>query len=77
MTNEAILMNNKFSECNKEELEQYWNEMKDFYKNGWISDGAALEKMRDWYCDHYTIGISIMERDLLRAIACKFFEEST
>ncbi len=73
MSNKEILKNNKFADCNKESLERYWEELKNFYQNGWVSSDTALGKMRDAYCDEFPAGIIVMEQDLLRAIACSKF----
>ena len=74
MTNEKTLKGNKFADCTIEELHNYWNEMKDFYENGWISSDTLLGKMRDIYCKEFPAGIVIMEQDLMRAICCKVFD---
>ena len=37
MDKEKILHNNLFASCTKEDLSQYWDEMKTFYRDGWIS----------------------------------------
>ena len=76
MDKEKILHNNFFASCSKEELGQYWDEMKQFYRDGWISSDTALGMMRDNYYNKYAAGVVIMEQDLLRAIACIAFEES-
>ena len=75
MDKEKILQNNLFSDCSEEELRQYWDEMKEFYRDGWIAFGTHLGDMRNKYCEKYPTGIVIMEQDLLRAIAIKMFEE--
>ena len=75
MDKEKILQNNLFSNCSEEELRQYWDEMKEFYRDGWIAFGTHLGDMRDKYCEKYPAGIVIMEQDLLIAIAIKMFEE--
>ena len=75
MDKEKILQNNLFSDCSEEELRQYWDAMKEFYRDGWIAFGTKLGDMRDKYCEMYPAGIVIMEQDLLRAIAIKMFEE--
>ena len=75
MDKEKILHNNLFDSCTKEELSQYWDEMKTFYRDGWISSDTALGMMKDNYCNKYADGVVIMEQDLLRAIACVAFDE--
>ena len=75
MDNEKILKGNLFADCSEEELRQYWDEMKEFYRDGWIAFGTHLGDMRDKYCDMYPAGIVIMEQDLLRAIAVKMFDK--
>ena len=75
MDKEKILQNNLFADCSEEELRQYWDEMKEFYRDGWIASWTTLGEMRDKYCDMYPTGIVIMEQDLLRAIVIKMFEE--
>ena len=75
MDKEEILHNNFFASCSKEELGQYWDEMKQFYRDGWIAFGTHLGDMRDKYCEKYPAGIVIMEQDLLRAITVKMFDK--
>ena len=75
MDKEKILHNNLFASCSKKDLSQYWDEMKTFYRDGWISSDTALGMMRDNYCSKYAAGVVIMEQDLLRAIACVAFDE--
>ena len=75
MDKEKILKGNLFSNCSEEELRQYWDQMKLFYRDGWIAFGTHLGDMRDKYCEKYPAGIVIMEQDLLRAITVKMFEE--
>ena len=75
MDKEKILQCNLFADCSEEELRQYWDQMKEFYRDGWIASWTTLGEMRDKYCDMYPAGIVIMEQDLLRAIAIKMFEE--
>ena len=74
MDKEKILQNNLFADCSEEELRQYWDEMKEFYRDGWIAFGTHLGDMRDKYCEKYSAGIVIMEQDLLRAITVKMFD---
>lgn len=74
MEKEKILANNLFANCSEKELSQYWDEMKEFYRDGWIQSNTALYKMRDAYCNKVPTGIVIMEQDLLRAIACMVFD---
>ena len=75
MDKEKILQCNLFADCSEEELRQYWDEMKEFYRDGWISSDTALGMMRDNYCNKYVAGVVIMEQDLLRAIACVAFDD--
>lgn len=75
MDKEEILNGNLFADCSEEELRQYWDQMKLFYRDVWIASGTALGEMRDKYCDMYPAGIVIMEQDLLRAIAIKMFDK--
>ena len=75
MDKEKILRCNLFADCSEEELRRYWDEMKEFYRDGWIAFGTHLGEMRYKYCDMYPAGIVIMEQDLLRAITVKMFEE--
>ena len=75
MDKEKILKGNLFSDCSEEELRQYWDEMKEFYRNGWIAFGTRLGNMRDKYCEKCPAGIVIMEQDLLRAITVKMFDK--
>ena len=75
MDKEKILKGNLFSDCSEEELRQYWDAMKEFYRDGWIAFGTKLGDMRDKYCEIHPAGIVIMEQDLLRAIAIKMLEE--
>ena len=75
MEKEKILRGNLFSDCSEEELRQYWDAMKEFYRDGWITFGTKLGDMRDKYCEISPAGIVIMEQDLLRAIAVKVFED--
>lgn len=75
MDKEKILQNNLFADCSEEELRQYWDEMKEFYRDGWIAFGTHLGDMRDKYCEKHPTGIVIMEQDLLRAITVKMFDK--
>ena len=74
MDKEEILNGNLFADCSEEELRQYWDEMKEFYRDGWIAFGTHLGDIRDKYCEKYPAGIVIMEQDLLRAITVKMFD---
>lgn len=75
MDKEKILQGNLFANCSEKELRLYWDEMKEFYRDGWIAFGTKLSDMRDKYCEMYTTGIIIMEQDLLRAITVKMFDK--
>ena len=75
MDKEKILQGNLFANCSEEELRRYWDEMKEFYRDGWIAFGTHLGDMRDKYCEKYPAGIVIMEQDLLRAITVKMFDK--
>ena len=75
MNKEKILHGNLFANCSEEELRLYWDEMKEFYRDGWIAFGTKLGDMRDKYCEMYTTGIIVMEQDLLRAITVKMFDK--
>ena len=37
MDKEKILQCNLFADCSEEELRCYWDEMKEFYRDGWIA----------------------------------------
>ena len=50
MDKEKILQCNLFADCSEEELRRYWDEMKEFYRDGWIASGTKLGDMRDKYC---------------------------
>ena len=75
MDKKQILKGNLFSKCSKQELNQYWDQLKLFYREGWIAFGTKLGDMRDKYCEIYPTGIIVMEQDLLRAITVKMFDK--
>ena len=76
MDKKKILQGNLFADCSEEELRLYWDEMKEFYRDGWIAFGTKLADMRDKYCEIYhPTGIIVMEQDLLRAITVKMFDK--
>lgn len=67
-----ILKNNKFADCSKEELAILWWGLKRFYTEGWFTADNPLVPYKNAYCEESHIGLALVEKDLLTAIAYKF-----
>lgn len=77
MSNEELLNNNMFAQCDTDELLTLWNALRLFYANGYIEDDSALKPYQEKYIEEYSVGFGIttMENNLLQAIAVKFAEQ--
>lgn len=72
MSNNEILKNNKFANCTRSELLFLWYGLKRFYVEGWCADDNPLTPYKNAYCKENSLGVTLVEQDLLRAIACEF-----
>lgn len=73
MSNNEILKSNKFANCTRSELLSLWSGLKRFYVEGRCADDNPLTFYKDAYCkEFYSMGVTLCEQDLLRAIACEF-----
>lgn len=75
MTNKEILRGNKFANMTYDDLQLMWDGLKRFYEYGCFAWDNPLRPYKQLYCEESPVGIMRVEQDLLRAIACKMFEE--
>lgn len=72
MSNNKILKNNKFANCIRSELLSLWHNLERVYAEGWCANDNPLTPYKDAYCEESSMGLILVEQDLLRAIACEF-----
>lgn len=72
MSNDKILKNNKFTNCTRSELLSLWYGLKQVYAKGWDTADNPLIFYKDAYCEESNMGLILVERDLLIAIAYEF-----
>lgn len=75
MDSHPILKNNKFADCDREELAILWLGLKQVYAEGWYAPDNPLTPYKNAYCEDFHLGLAFVEQDLLRAIACEFLGE--
>lgn len=77
MSHEELLKNNRFSNCDTEELLSLWNALLLFHANGYVAQGSPLEQYQQVYVENSAPGMCMIEMEihLLQAIAVKFEEE--
>ncbi len=66
---------NMFLERSDEELRLLYSQYIEFVKTGTSHDNE-LRKIRDEYCSYFTVGVHMMEMDLLGEIARRWFNRS-
>lgn len=74
--NEKYLENNLFKDCLEEDLRNIWDGYKKIVYNGcWFDENNPLTKYKNIYTNKFgTLGLSMLEIDLLKAIVFKFFD---
>lgn len=76
ISNENILKNNHFANCSIEEIKVLWDNLRNYYSNGYIAENSPLKSFQIQYLQEYEhgIGLIVMEKHLLTVMAVKYVE---
>lgn len=73
-TFEELIDGNIFNKCTMDEIQELWDEYKFFCTNGYTREGTMLDRARAYLCSINPLGVILMEKMLLMAIAVRGME---